>query len=108
MNRLRIAVEMLLTEMRVPRFANSKGKRRRLSLHQRIEKMPASRLGLREQLFAVKWLGNAGSHPGQVTQDGVLDGMELMDHVLREHYASPQKAAAKLSQAINKRKGPRS
>jgi hypothetical protein len=108
MNRLRTGVELLLTEMKIARFAMTrKGKRLRLSLHDRIVKLKPTRPDLAEALLAVKWLGNAGSHPGQVSQDDVLDGMELMEHILHERYEPRQKVVSRLSKEINRRKGSR-
>jgi hypothetical protein len=109
MNRLRAGVELLLNEMRIVRSVKTKkGKRRRLTLHERIvNKLQPVRPHFAEALLAVKWLGNAGSHPGQVSQDDVLDGMELMEHILHERYEPRQKAVSRLSKEINRRRGPR-
>ena len=61
-NHLRIAVENLLTALKVKRFKTSAGRRSYLSLHQRINLLPKKHEHLKELLFAIKWLGNAGSH----------------------------------------------
>ena len=50
-NRIRVAVERLLDALRVPKTAESEnGKRRSLTLHQRIEKLPAQRSVVRPSI----------------------------------------------------------
>ena len=62
-------------------------------------------------IFAIKWLGNAGSHaPGEnneVMMDDVLDAYEFLAHVLKELYLPNQiNALKKKAKAVNKKKGP--
>jgi len=111
LNHLRIAVELLLTDMGINRYAKKKdGRRSRLSLHKRIDlarsKQPKL-IDLCDDLLAVKWLGNEGSHPGDVTRGAVFDALDILEHVLRERFDKPRSAIAKISKAINRRKGPR-
>jgi hypothetical protein len=55
-NRLRAAVEALLTDRKIPRSTiNKTGKRERISLHARIEKFKQSDEGSAEYLLAIKW-----------------------------------------------------
>jgi hypothetical protein len=36
-------------------------------------------------IYAIKWLGNAGSHDGDaVSMDDVMDSYELLEHILEE------------------------
>lgn len=107
-NRIRSAVEKLLTEQRVPQTTGTKGKRKFLSLHARIEKYRAKRSDIADALMAVKWIGNAGSHSSSVTIQDVLDGYELVDWVLDSLYARRHRRATSLTRAINRRKAPRS
>ena len=61
---------------------------------------------LEDILYAIKWLGNAGSHSSsEITLDDVFDAYELMHHVLIELY-QPKNRLNKLAKAIRKRKGP--
>jgi len=107
-NSVRIALEELLNELGIKRFAVSNGKRRVLSLHTRIGLLPQKYAELRDLLFAIKWLGNAGSHADStISIDDVMDAYELIDHVLQELYAQRSKKAKELAKAINKKKGPK-
>ncbi|MGL4553892.1 MAG: DUF4145 domain-containing protein [Gemmataceae bacterium] len=111
LNRIRNAIELLLTDMGVKRHGVKKsGGRIRLTLDARIGvlrlKKPA--LGqLCDRMLAVKHLGNAGSHPGEVSRDDVFDGLDILEYILTESYAKPQSELAKIVQQINRRKGPR-
>src|SRR5437899_138946 len=61
-NRLRTAIERLLTHLKVPRtsLATVKHKRHRLSLHGRITLFEKKDQELATAMYAVKWLGNEG------------------------------------------------
>ena len=107
-NSVRIALEELLTELGIKRFTVSGGKRRILNLHTRISLLPSKYSELRDLLFAIKWLGNAGSHADSaISIDDVMDAYELIDHVLQELYAQRSKKAKELAKVINKKKGPK-
>ena len=107
-NHVRIALEHLLTALKVKRFKTALGRRLYLSLHQRIELLPKKHENLKDLLFAVKWLGNAGSHSTQsITMDDVMDAYEIMDEVLHELYPNKRRNARKIAKEIIKKKGPR-
>ena len=109
-NHLRIAMEALLTELKVKRFQVVNGTRRFVNLHQRIELLPKRHASVKEMLLAIKWFGNAGSHADgdnpAITMDDVFDGYELMEHVLSEVYAPKSRALLRLAKRVNKAKGP--
>lgn len=107
-NNVRIAIESLLTELKIRRFNLIGGKRRFISLHQRIGLLPAKYAHLKELILAIKWLGNAGSHDGgaEVTLDDVMDSYELTEHILQEVYAPKLAKLHKLAKKVNKKKGP--
>ncbi|MGC1172271.1 DUF4145 domain-containing protein [Polaromonas sp.] len=111
LNQVRIATEQLLTELGIKRFEVKGKKRFALSLHARIGLLPAKYAGFKEMIFAIKWLGNAGSHApaenNEIKLDDVLDAYEFLDHVLQELY-SPKTLGAlkKKAQQVNKKKGP--
>lgn len=111
LNRIRVCVEMLLTELGVKQFdPPSNGKRRRLNLHERIEELRKKKpaLGpLCDKLLAVKYLGNAGSHPGEIEADSVFDGFDILEHILHERFENRESVIAKMSREINRKKGPR-
>jgi hypothetical protein len=105
-NHVRSAIERLLTELRVPRFSSG-GRRRFLTLQDRISKLPKRYQIHTDLLLAVKWLGNAGSHDGLVKADDVLDAYEITEHFLTELYDSKNTYVRTLAKRINKRRGPR-
>lgn len=110
-NRVRTCVELVLTHLKIPRFGKSQKKRRfMLSLHSRIELFRQRNAELAQALMAVKWLGNAGSHEGGASgmdREDVLDGLELLEHVLVEVFEQRSKRLARIGKQIVKRKGPR-
>lgn len=88
------------------RFNVSKGKRLFINLHSRIELLTKPYSKLKELFFAIKWLGNAGSHStNEITIDDCLDAYEIMEEVLRELYDSKEKNIKQLARKINKKKG---
>jgi hypothetical protein len=112
LNRIRNAIELLLTEMGVKRFGKNKttGKRTIITLDSRIQILRNKKASLDElcnRLLAIKHLGNAGSHPGEVTESDVFDGLDIVEHVLNEIYEKHASVLAKMVKQINAQKGPR-
>ncbi len=105
-NAIRIAVEALLTDIGIPRFASGR-KRARLTLHARIEKLQNAEPDLARLCLAIKWLGNEASHPGGLSRDDVLDGFELLASVVEVRYSATRKEIVRVANQINRRKGPR-
>jgi hypothetical protein len=107
-NHIRIALENLLTYMKVKRYDTRNGKKIFLNLHKRINLIPLKHQSLKDCCLAIKWLGNAGSHSDKkITSDDVMDAYEIMDEVLRELFEKRQKHIKKLVKTINKKKGPK-
>jgi hypothetical protein len=111
LNRIRVAIELLLTDTGVKRYGKKKkGGRYQLVLDQRIEVLRSTKpslSGLCDSMLAVKHLGNAGSHPEEVKRDDVFDALDILEQVLLETYSNPESELAKMVRQINKRKGPR-
>ena len=106
-NSVRIALEHLLTELKISRYKLAGGKRRIVSLHERISKIPTKYDDLKDLMLAVKWLGNAGSHDNEtVSVDDVLDAYEMTEHVLSEIYAPKKQRLKEIAKKVNKKKGP--
>jgi hypothetical protein len=107
-NHIRIALENLLTYMKVKRYEIRKGKKIFVNVHTRIGLIPVKYQGIKEFCLAIKWLGNAGSHGYKnITLDDVMDAYEIMDEVLRELFEKKQEHIKKLVNTINKKKGPK-
>lgn len=110
LNRLRLAVELLLTEMEIDRYSEKDGRKIPINLDSRINMLRQRHPKLSEmcdQLLAVKWLGNAGSHPEEITRDSVYDALDIMDQVLIKRFDNADRLASKISFEINQKKGPR-
>ena len=108
-NCVRISIERLLTELKVKRFRKSKGSRSYIKLHDRIALLPARYDKLKKMFYAIKWLGNVGSHAEdrrQIKMDDVMDCYEFAEHILDEVYASNAKRLASLAGRVNKKRGP--
>jgi hypothetical protein len=109
-NRVRGAVETLLTERGIARsVVSSHNKRRRLSLHDRITKFRVKNPVAAETLLAIKWLGNEGSHGSSecLTLEDLLDAYELFEHVIDQVYVKRDRKIIRLASAINRKRGPR-
>lgn len=107
-NHIRIALENLLTYMKVKRFETRNGKKIFLNLHKRIDLIPVKYQNLKDFCLAIKWLGNAGSHSDRkITLDDVMDAYEIMDEVLKGLFEKKQEHIKKLVKTINKKKGPK-
>lgn len=106
LNSARAAVEALLTDLGVKRFALVNGKRKPISLHHRIQSLPPKHKDLIDLLLAVKWLGNAGSHDGEKpTAADVRIMYDLLEHVLSEVYEAKAKKLKAIAKRVNKKKG---
>lgn len=103
-SRLRIAVEEFLTALRIPRFTRGAG-RRRLTTHTRIDRLATTRPEMAEALMAVKWIGNDGSHEGDLDVEDVLDGAQMFEHALSLKYGGEQDRIIKRIQDVNRSKG---
>ncbi len=101
-NRLRTAIETLLTEQGVAQVG-LKGKP--LSTHARIELLRASSPDAAVALEAVKWIGNSGSHDSEATIDDFMNGADLLSHALRLLYDTRTKELDALAERINRNKG---
>jgi hypothetical protein len=108
-NAIRSAIELMLNDRGIKRFGQKKsGGRSLLSLHNRITIFQNKLPRLAPLLLAAKWIGNEGSHNGEITRDDVFDAADLLEYVLEEVYAKRTVSLEKLSKTIIKKKGPRS
>jgi hypothetical protein len=106
-NKLRSAIEEMLNERKIARFYTEKGKRNFLSLHTRIKKFKEKAPDAADSLFAIKWLGNFGSHGegSKLSSDDLLDGFELVEHVIDLIYVKRQERLNQTARLINRRRG---
>ena len=104
-NKIRSALEILLTEEKVKRFQNKKGKRIPIALHHRIESYKDE--DLVKCFLAIKWIGNTGSHIGGLEKIDVLDAYNMLEYSLNKIYNNKETEVKKIAKEINRRKGTR-
>lgn len=106
-NGLRRCVEALLNHQKVRKtFIDRRGKRVRLSTHDRIREFKAIQPSASEALEAVKWVGNQGSHSSSVlTSSDCIQSAEHLEHALRILFDTKDVELARRARAINKAKG---
>lgn len=106
-NSIRVSIEELLTDLGIKRYSVSRGKRRPVSLHQRISLLPAKYSNIKELILAIKWIGNTGSHSrDKISFDNVMDAFEFLEHILQELYEKKAEKLKKKAKKVNKKKGP--
>jgi hypothetical protein len=105
-NRLRLASEEFLTSLKVARFTRGAGKRR-LTAHQRIQRLSITQAEMADALMAVKWIGNDGSHEGDLAIEDVLDGAQMLEHALSLKYGSEEDRIVRRIREVNRSKGVR-
>ena len=107
-NHIRIALEHLLTHLKIKRYNRINNKLQFISLHKRIQLLPRKYDHIQDIFVAIKWLGNAGSHSNhKVSLDDVFDSYELIEELLTEIFSNKRKKAKTLAKKINKNKGPK-
>ena len=104
--RIRVALECLMNHMGVPRRKKDRsGKYFDLSLHARIDAVAKKEPTIGSLLMALKWLGNAGSHIGDVNKDDLLDAFVIMEHALSEIIERRSAKVAELARKLIKKHG---
>ena len=108
-NALRASLEALLDELQVPETQkNAKGETIRLNLHRRIEIWSKQQNEYAELCFALKEVGNLGSHGESVSDKHFFGALEIYCHVLFQLFdndAGKMKALAiKITSEIKKKK----
>lgn len=104
-NRLRVAIDELLTAYGMRRFRNVNGKRLRISTDFRIREFKRYEGEIGEALEAVKWIGNQGSHESGISVTDVLDGADLLSFALRQLYDRSEEEIQRRIRAVNRRRG---
>jgi hypothetical protein len=103
---LRYAIEKLLDRIKVPRFElNKRSKKIRLSLHGRIERLPATVKKYESQLLAIKWIGNAATHH-DLEVDELKLLFEIVESLLEDLYGTRRRELLRAIKRVNKRKKP--
>ena len=102
LNRLRIALELMLDSLRVPKRSSGQP----LKLHHRIERFASKHVELGTHLMALKWLGNAGAHETDINSGDALDAFEQMEIALSDLFDPRRQRVFAKAKSIVKKKGP--
>nr|WP_284709341.1 DUF4145 domain-containing protein [Marinobacter sediminum] len=99
-NIVRRSLEALLDELEVEKV-NGKGKK--LNLFQRIALFEHQVPDLTGMLNAIRFVGNEGSHSGDVSRADLMDSYEILDYVLDDLYLRSKTRARvqRLSQKVS-------
>lgn len=102
--RLRVAVELLLDYIGVPKEkTSSNGKPMVMILHDRIETFAISNSITGPSMLALKTLGNAGSHIGTISRADILDALHIFEHALGEILDKRSEKVAALAEKLTKK-----
>jgi Domain of unknown function (DUF4145) len=104
-NAIRYALERLMTNLGIPtqKPSSKNGKVVDLTLHQRIEIYAKAEPQIGNQLMALKWLGNTGSHGQKVNVEDLLDAFEILEHSLEEILDNKSKKIADLAKKLTQK-----
>lgn len=108
-NKIRIVIETILDNQKIKKFIIKKNKNRSyITLHQRIELFQKKNPKIANLLYAIKWLGNDGSHKEEKIEfEDLLNGFELLENVLEELYHKKESQIKKIVKKINRKYQPR-
>ncbi len=104
-NAMRASLEVLMDELKIPTTQKSdKGKVVQISLHRRIELWAETHEDYAELCFALKEVGNLGSHGERVREKHYFGALEIYSHVLTQLFendaAKMKELAAKIRAEI--------
>lgn len=108
-NKIRIAVEQIMNERKVPKVYMPKDgkKEKHYDLHTRIEKFggkfPKHKAYV-APLLALKYIENDGSHVGSLNVSDVVVGFELLEEVVNQVYGGKNERLAQLAKDYSKKK----
>lgn len=106
-NKIRVTVETIMNEQKVAKTTkNKKGERIQNKLHNRLEIFEKSNPEVAHLLFAIKWIGNEGSHEINALQrDDIIIAYEILYQALERLYNDHPVKVMKMAKRINKNKG---
>ena len=100
-NRLRVSVELLLTDFKIPEMGLDKnGKPKPLDLNARIALFEKVDPEHAQTLTALRVIGNLGSHGSDVAREPLIDAFEIYEDALTELYGQRKARIAKLRKKL--------
>jgi len=107
-NKIRVCLEILMDLFEIQNYIVKNKKRKKLSLHERIEIFTKNDVSLKNILISIKWIGNYASHKETITKNDILDGYYLLEYALKKIFDDKEKEILNIAKSINERKKPRS
>lgn len=106
-NKLRLAAERILTALGVKRTKTIKGKRRPISLSERIDLIGKTDSKISDLLHSIRFLGNHASHESleDVDRNDLLSAFEIIEHVIDHAFSTKTKRLMSTAKDLRKRKG---
>jgi len=106
-NSVRKVIELILDDKRIAKTELSPTRKRRsISLHKRLLIFQQKNRQIADQLMAIKWIGNVGSHEFEVDPEDLVAGFELLHYSLEKLYGDHEQRMIQLTKYVNKRKRP--
>lgn len=103
-NKIRIALELLLDNLKVPRNTKTnRNKLRRLSLYERLTKIKGKASKYVDHFQVFRILGNEGSHETNLHDTKILDLFEVLEHFLVEYYDQRSDKVYKIIKNVTKK-----
>jgi hypothetical protein len=107
-NRIRGAVESILTHFKIPRRKRTANARfHRLTLDERLKLFTRVDSASADRLMAIKWFGNTGSHGHAISRDEVLDVLEILEDTLVELFERRKQRITALTRTVMKKHAPK-
>jgi hypothetical protein len=111
-NKIRVVIELILDEINAPKKSWSKKRSEFIpfkhNLHLRIEHFGKKNKYISRLMLANKYIGNDGSHLGDVRKEDVIDAFDNLEEILDRIYIKKQKTLVlKANQLIESRKSVR-
>ena len=98
-NHVRSCIDELLCDRNISRTTRT--------LHNRIEefgKADSANAEFAKALMALKWIGNVGSHPGDLTKNDLFDAYDIIELLLEDIYTGHRRRTQNKVAEINKRR----
>ncbi len=105
-NKIRTAVEVVLTHKKVRKIEIKNNKKKHLTLHKRIQLFKISHPSAAEKLEAIKWIGNEGSHSNKTSKEDLIDAYDILSSLLHQLYETETERIVKLSKKIVSKQNP--
>ncbi len=106
-NKIRTAIELILDDVKAAKFRYNSTKTKKIifrNLHDRIVHFKNKNKFISTLMLANKYIGNEGSHKGNVNKDDILSALENLEEILNNLYVKSRKKIYEKAQNIIEKK----